>query len=154
MQLAKSLDLPCGLTLTNRHGKAAMTEQLAPTGDPNDELCRLYARFANGGVGLVITGNVMVHRDHREHPRNVVVDEKCAHDALVRWREAAGVVPVVVQLSHPGRQAMFVKSGEKPVAPSAVALQGLGPMFKAPRALDDAGIEDVIARFAYAAKRC
>ncbi len=65
-----------------------MTEQLAPGGDPNERLHRLYARFAAGGAGMLLTGNVMVHREHREHPRNVVVDDRSSTAELKRWADA------------------------------------------------------------------
>jgi 2,4-dienoyl-CoA reductase-like NADH-dependent reductase (Old Yellow Enzyme family) len=150
MKLASSsLMLPCGLVLANRLAKAAMTEQLAKNGDPGERLQRLYARFCSGGAGLVITGNVMIHRDHREHPRNVVLDDKASRGAVERWRSSSVGAPILVQLSHPGRQALFVR-GEA-VAPSPIATQA-GPVFKKPRALSEAEIDDVVARFAFAAK--
>jgi 2,4-dienoyl-CoA reductase-like NADH-dependent reductase (Old Yellow Enzyme family) len=152
MQLATPLTLPCGLVLPNRLAKASMTEQLCPDGDPGERLRRLYGRFASGGAGLVLTGNVMVHRDHREHPRNVVVDGRSSADALARWASAASGAPLVAQLSHPGRQALYAPRG--PVAPSAVAMEGLGPVFKRPRALTAVEIGEVVRCFADAAKAC
>lgn len=150
MHLAQPLTLACGLVLPNRLAKASMTEQLAPGGDPNERVRRLYARFAAGGAGLVLTGNVMVHRDHREHRRNVVVDESTDAAALRRWAIEAAGAPLVAQLSHPGRQALYAPNGS--VAPSAVALKGLGPVFKPPRALTVEEIGDVVRRFASASK--
>jgi 2,4-dienoyl-CoA reductase-like NADH-dependent reductase (Old Yellow Enzyme family) len=152
MHLAEPLALPCGLVLPNRIAKAAMTEQLAPDGDPGERLRRLYARFAAGGAGLLLTGNVMVHRDHREHPRNVVIDDRSSVADLARWAAAASGAPVVAQLSHPGRQALYAPRGA--VAPSAVALEGLGPVFKRPSALTAVEIGDVVRRFAAAAQAC
>lgn len=149
MHLARPLTLACGLVLPNRLAKASMTEQLAPTGDPDGRLRRLYARFAAGGAGLVLTGNVMIHRDHREHRRNVVVDERTDSAALRRWATEAGGAPLVAQLSHPGRQALYAPNGS--VAPSAVALN-LGPVFKPPRALAVEEIGDVVRRFASASR--
>ena len=150
MHLAAPLTLACGLVLPNRLAKAAMTEQLAVDGEPNERLDRLTARFAAGGAGLLITGNVMVHRDHREHPRNVVVDARTSRPALARWARTADGVPLVAQISHPGRQGLYAPRGT--VAPSAVAMQGVGPFFKTPRALTVDGIADVVRRFAATAK--
>jgi 2,4-dienoyl-CoA reductase-like NADH-dependent reductase (Old Yellow Enzyme family) len=150
MHLAAPLTLACGLVLPNRLGKAAMTEQLAVDGEPNERLRRLTARFADGGAGLLITGNVMVHRDHREHPRNVVVDERTSRPALALWARAAGDTPLVAQISHPGRQGLYAPRGS--VAPSAVAMRGVGPFFQTPRALSVDEIADVVRRFAYTAK--
>ena len=152
MHLAAPLALPCGLVLANRLAKASMTEQLAPDGDPGKRLRRLYARFAAGGAGLVLTGNVMIHRDHREHPRNVVLDERSSTADLAQWAAATVGAPLVAQLSHPGRQALYAPRGS--VAPSAVALEGLGPVFKRPRALTLGEIGEVVRRFADAARMC
>ncbi len=150
MHLAAPLTLACGLVLPNRLAKASMTEQLAPGGDPNERLRRLYSRFAAGGAGMVLTGNVMIHRDHREHPRNVVVDDRSSTAELKRWADEASGAPVVAQLSHPGRQALYAPRGS--VAPSAVPMKGLGPVFKAPKALTVEEIGDVVRRFASASK--
>lgn len=149
--LASTLTLPCGLVLPNRFAKASMTEQLATNGNPNAALEALYARFREGGAGLVLTGNVMVHRDHREHARNVVIDDATDAAGLARYAQACGPTGIV-QLSHPGRQALWTTKGVQPVSPSGVALEGLGPVFKAPRALAPHEIDEIIARFAAAAR--
>lgn len=128
-----------------------MTEQLASNGQPTAALERLYARFRDGGAGLVITGNAMIARKHREHPRNLVVDDETDAAALQRFAAACGP-HAVVQLSHPGRQALW--SREQPVSPSEVALEGLGPFFKRPRMLTTDDIEKLIERFADAARAC
>jgi 2,4-dienoyl-CoA reductase-like NADH-dependent reductase (Old Yellow Enzyme family) len=67
--LTDALRLPCGVVLPNRIAKAAMTECLADPGtnDPNVRHERLFQRWAQGGVGLMVTGNVMV--DRRYHRR-------------------------------------------------------------------------------------
>jgi len=147
--LSSPLTLPCGLVLPNRLAKAAMTEQLAVDGEPTERLERLYARFREGGAGLVLTGNAMVDRDHREHPRNVVID---AHTkGLERLARAAGPGGMA-QLSHPGRQALWTRG--QPVAPSAVKLRGMGAVFEEPRALGADEIVALVERFAEAAHLC
>jgi 2,4-dienoyl-CoA reductase-like NADH-dependent reductase (Old Yellow Enzyme family) len=152
LKLADPLPLACGLVLENRLAKAAMTEQLAKDATPGERHRRLYQRFARGGVGLSITGNVMVHRDQREHPRNVVIDDQTPREALQAWAEDARGCPLVAQLSHPGRQALYAKPG--PVSPSGIALQGLGPFFRPPRALAPEEIDEIVGRFANAARIC
>ena len=53
--------MPCGLVLPNRLGKAAMEESLAEPGQlPGARIEGLYRRWAQGGAGLLLTGNVMV----------------------------------------------------------------------------------------------
>lgn len=149
--LAAPLTLPCGLVLPNRFAKASMTEQLASNGNPNDALTTLYHRFREGGVGLLLTGNVMVHRDHREHARNVVIDDATDPAALAQFAKACGPCGIV-QLSHPGRQALWTPQGVQPVSPSGVALEGLGPVFQPPRTLEAHEIDDIVARFAAASR--
>ena len=72
--IADSLTLPCGAVLPNRLAKAAMTEGLAdPQGRATPELERLYGLWADGGSGLLISGNVQIDRDHLERPGNVII---------------------------------------------------------------------------------
>ena len=56
------LALRCGTTLRNRLCKVATSEHLgdARSNDATPLLTALYGRWAAGGWGLVITGNVMV----------------------------------------------------------------------------------------------
>lgn len=63
MSLFTTFTLPNGLQLPNRLAKAAMEENLANSDQaPSEQLIRLYGAWATGGVGLMITGNVMVDR--------------------------------------------------------------------------------------------
>ena len=148
--------LPCGLTLRNRLAKAAMTEQLAgPDGAPDARHRRLYRTWAEGGLGLSITGNVMVDARYPEHPQNVSLDGAYDAGAFRAWAEAAQAdgTACLVQLSHAGRQSP--KSvAPVPVGPSAMAVDLPGGQFGMPRALTGEEIEDVIARFVRAAQAC
>ena len=57
------LTLPNGAIVPNRLAKAAMEEAMADAGQmPGPRIIRLYQRWAEGGTGLLITGNVMVDR--------------------------------------------------------------------------------------------
>ena len=108
VELTDPLRLPCGLMLANRIAKAAMTECLADprTNEANARHERLYRRWAQGGVGLMMTGNVMVDRRYLERSTNVVLDAGTDRAALERWAQAAQStgVPTLVQVNHPGRQ--------------------------------------------------
>lgn len=151
--LATPLTLPNGSVIKNRLAKAAMSEQLAgPAGQPTAELARVYRRWAQGGLGLSITGNVMV--DHRSigEPLNVVVEDERDLEPLRRWAAAAKAdgTAALVQLNHPGRQTLAGLS-ELAVAPSAVQVD-LGPTFAKPRALTADEITELIARFAESAR--
>lgn len=152
--LADPLVLPSGLLLPNRLVKAAMTENLADArNQPTTAHERLYRRWAAGGSGLLVTGNLMVDRRFLERSRNIVADAHLDVARLAAVRRAATGVPVLAQLSHPGRQTNRFVSRE-PVAPSdggAVAMMGL---FRRPRALSAAEVDDVVRGFGAAAARC
>jgi 2,4-dienoyl-CoA reductase-like NADH-dependent reductase (Old Yellow Enzyme family) len=150
MLLRSPLRLRSGLVLENRVVKASMSEGLADgAGTPDARLERLYGRWAQGGVGLQLTGNVMVDARWLERPRNVVVEDGRAAAALSRWASAGrvGGAKMIAQISHPGRQTnRFVSSS--PLAPSdgpAVRLMG---SFAPPRAMTGAEVLEAIQRFA------
>ncbi len=151
--LATPLALPNGTTIKNRLAKAAMSEQLgSPAHGPTPELERLYSRWAEGGVGLNITGNVMIDRRSIGEPMNVVIEDERDLPGLRRWAAAAREdgAKALVQLNHPGRQTLRGLS-ELAVAPSAVPVE-LGPAFAQPRALTAEEIAEIIARFASSAR--
>jgi len=149
--LGRPLQLPRGPVVRNRFFKSAMSEVLAtPDGAPNGRLARLYGTWADGGVGLQVTGNVMV--DHRAlgEPGNVIVEDERHLEALATWAGAgkAEGARIWMQLNHPGKQSPKALSRE-PVAPSAVPLgPGLSRFFGTPRALLGDEIEDIVGRFA------
>ncbi len=156
MIIADPFALRTGLTFKNRVAKAAMTEGLAARdGIPNDDHVRLYQRWAAGGSGLLITGNVQIDRQHLERPGNVIVDGSLTPDAAAAWARWAAAatengVAAWVQVSHAGRQTQ-VNVNKTPKAPSAVQLQLPGGMFGVPEPLTEAEIVDLIARFAHVA---
>ncbi|HET6831769.1 MAG TPA: tRNA-dihydrouridine synthase [Solirubrobacterales bacterium] len=152
-QLTDPLELPCGLVLANRLGRAAMTEALSDRrNDPTRRHDRLYGSNANGGAGLVLTGNVMIDRRHLERARNIVVDAATDAAALRRCAASAAAAPTLVQLSHPGRQVnRYVQP--HPVSPSGGPGLKLAGAFAAPRALSRPEIDEVRARFVDAATR-
>ena len=157
--IADPISLPCGVRLKNRLVKAAMTEGLGDeTNRATPRLETLYRRWAAGGAGLLLTGNVQVDRRYLERPGNVAIDgpqDAAAMRALEAFAGAAKGTgaEIVVQLSHAGRQTPIYVN-KSPVAPSAVALGLPGGQFGAPRALAADEIEDVIDRFAHAASVC
>ncbi|MFD6223554.1 nitroreductase family deazaflavin-dependent oxidoreductase [Nocardia asteroides] len=151
--LSEPLALPCGQVLPNRLMKAALSEGLGTSeGAPDERLDRLYRRWSAGGFGLVVTGNVMVHRDHLGEPGNVVIDDERHLDDLTRWARTAktGGAKLWMQINHPGRQANPLATRTQPVAPSAIGL-GL-PGIPAPRALTDDEVVDIVGRFATTAR--
>ena len=144
--------LPCGITLPNRLAKAAMEENMADAGQiPGAVLLRLYKRWAAGGTGLLITGNVMVDGRAMTGPGGVVLDKHSDIAPFEAWARAAkqNNTRVVMQLNHPGRQVYAAMGGDV-LSPSDVALD-LGKhshLFSKPRAMTLQDIEQLIQRFA------
>jgi 2,4-dienoyl-CoA reductase-like NADH-dependent reductase (Old Yellow Enzyme family) len=153
--LASTLELPCGASLPNRVAKAATSEALADrrTGAPTSRLSNLYARWGRGGAGLLITGNVVVAREGRTEPGNVIIVDDRDRDALAHWAAAAksNGAKVWMQINHSGRQAAR-RITSQPVAPSVVPMKGFGGLFGVPRELTDAEILELVERFATAAR--
>lgn len=155
--IADSLVLPCGAVLPNRLAKAAMTEGLAdPQGRATPELARLYGLWADGGSGLLITGNVQIDRDHLERPGNVIIEGPQDEAALAGLRAMASAGTragghIWMQISHAGRQTQ-VTVNPHPKAPSAVAVGLPGKQFGLPEALTEPEIQDLIERFGQAAE--
>src|SRR5688572_32653816 len=124
--LASTLELPCGATLPNRVAKAATSEALADrrTGAPTSRLSNLYARWGRGGAGLLITGNVVIAREGRTEPGNVIIVDDRDREAHAHWAAAAqsNGAKVCMQINHSGRQAAR-RITSLPVAPSVVPMK-------------------------------
>ncbi len=151
--IGTAFTLPSGLVVSNRIAKAAMSEALATSdGAPSPELIRLYETWGNSGAGILITGNVILAREGRTEPRNVVLEDARHLPELTAWARAAQAhgAKLFMQINHAGRQV--AKSiARVPVGPSAVPMKGFGGLFATPRALEVEEIEALIARFANAA---
>lgn len=150
--LFSPLTLPNGSTLPNRLAKAAMEENLAQSGQlPGPAMHRLYRRWAEGGTGLLITGNVMVDSRALTGPATIALEAGTPLAPFTAWAQAAhdGGAQIWMQISHPGRQVM-ANMGGVAWAPSAVALD-LGKhskLFAQPQAMSAADIAQVVQRFA------
>lgn len=154
--LGSPLTLPCGISVPNRIGKAPLSEQLGDRhNSPTDDLIRLFKQWAQGGSGLLITGNIMVDRRSVGEPRNVVIEDARDHDKLAEWAAAAksAGAPAIAQINHPGRQAL-AGVATRFVAPSAVRVKIPGAPFPTPKALTHDEVLEIIDRFALASKVC
>jgi 2,4-dienoyl-CoA reductase-like NADH-dependent reductase (Old Yellow Enzyme family) len=156
MNVFDSLILPNGSSIKNRIAKAAMVENMADAQHaPSEDLMRLYKAWADGGAGLLITGNVMVDGRAMTGPGGVVLQDDQQLAKFKRWAQVgrSGGAQFWLQINHPGRQ-MQANLGQKTWAPSAVALN-LGNMskrFATPHAMTPSVIQDVIQRFARTAR--
>ena len=147
--IEQSLTLPCGHVLANRLCKSAMTEGLAsPTGQATEAHRRLYARWADGGAAMHLSGNIMIDRRYLERAGNVVVEDDTGIRELEAWADSvhAHGSQLWAQISHPGRQCPRLVA-RTPLAPSDVQLSMAGNFGK-PRAMTEPDIQNVVVRFA------
>jgi 2,4-dienoyl-CoA reductase-like NADH-dependent reductase (Old Yellow Enzyme family) len=157
--IQSTLTLPCGITFKNRLAKAAMTEGLADSdGVPTAGLARLYQGWADGGCGLLLTGNVIIEPNHLERPGNVILSGILTPEATAKFKAwtaagSANGTHLWAQLSHGGRQTQKLVN-PTPDAPSAVKLGLPGGQFGEPKAMSEAQIEAAIMAFADAAAQC
>ena len=146
------LTLPNNAVISNRIAKAAMEENMADSNQlPGENLRRLYASWADGGVGLILSGNVMIDPTALTGPGGVVLDERQPIAPFKAWARAAmkDGGQAWLQINHPGRQ-VFAAMGQQAVAPSAIGvdLGAYSHLFPVPRALNEAEIAAIVARFA------
>ena len=153
--------LPCGAQLPNRLAKAAMEENMSDEGQiPGPAMLRLYKRWAEGGTGLLITGNVMVDGRALTGPGGIVLEKNTDIAPFEAWAQAAKQsnsqhqTQVWMQINHPGRQVYAAMGGDV-LSPSSVPLD-LGKhshLFGKPRAMTHKEIDQLVQRFADTAKK-
>lgn len=152
--IAQAFTLPNKTTIKNRLLKSAMSEGLGyKNGAPKPELSTLYGIWADGGIGISVTGNVMVDKRALGEPGNVYIENEGNLEALKKWAKAAtkNDTHCWVQLNHPGKQSPKGLNKEN-VAPSAIPFRkDLQPFFATPRELTHEEILDIIQRFGTAA---
>ena len=160
-KLFTALKLPNGSSIPNRICKAAMEENMAESGQlPGKALVNLYQQWADGGVGLILTGNVMVAPDAMTGPGGVYLGADTFTDPNAKvkfqtWAKAgkSGGAKLYMQISHPGRQ-VYATQGTEPVSASATRVKMDGPaakMFGEARALSSDEVRGMIDRFANSA---
>lgn len=150
-------------TAKNRVMKSAMSERLATfsshdprkRGQPTEELIRLYETWATGEIGIIVTGNIQVKKDHLEATGNAIIDRELSdyledYRALARAAKACGSL-VLGQLSHPGRQVPITIQSSPESASDIEHPSVAGVLFARPTPLTREEIGDVVQRFAYAA---
>lgn len=151
--LSQPLKLPCGAVLTNRLAKASMTEGLGDSlNRATDRHVRAYRRWAQGGAGLLLTGNVQVDRTHLDRAGNIAIDDNGGMESL-RAMARAGTSAgnhLWMQINHPGRQTP-ASINPRPLAPSAIPVAAVEQGCGSPVAMTEAQILDVVRRFAHVA---
>lgn len=146
--LFQSFTFAHGKTAKNRFFKSAMEEQLAKRNQPTEQLVRLYDTWAKGGAGILVTGNVMVAENGKGSINDVVLSDERSLPMLQQWANAGtqNDTLLIMQINHAGKQSPKVINAI-PVAPSAVALQGMDGFINPPRELTENEIDDLIDQF-------
>ena len=152
-----SFTLPCGQVIKNRICKAAMTERIAKGNNlAHQGHINLYQKWAEGNIGILLTGNVMIDRNNMEGPANVVIDAQNYMDHIDELKNWSSVgtqnnTQLWMQISHAGRQTPG-EINSSPSAPSDVQLKIPGRSYGVPKPMSEEEILDVIDRFVFTAK--
>ena len=152
-----SFALPCGQVIKNRICKAAMTERIAKGNNlAHQGHINLYQKWAEGNIGILLTGNVMIDRNNMEGPANVVIDAQNYLDHIDELKNWSSVgtqnnTQLWMQISHAGRQTPG-EINSSPSAPSDVQLKIPGRSYGVPKPMSEEEILDVIDRFVFTAK--
>lgn len=149
--------LPNGIELRNRLAKAAMSEALGTYDNHvTPKLVELYRRWAQSGIGLLFTGNVMIDRRALGEPGNIVIEDESDLPLLKQWASTATEegASLWVQLNHPGKQSPKGLNKQN-LSPSAIPFrQDMAAFFDTPREATSAEIDDIIQRFGRSAAIC
>jgi 2,4-dienoyl-CoA reductase-like NADH-dependent reductase (Old Yellow Enzyme family) len=159
MKISEKLELPCGAVIKNRFLKSAMTEGLASENAcANQSHVNLYDRWAKGGSGILVTGNVQVDHRYIERPGNVVIEGEQTNEqisSLANWAKSGTQqnTHLWMQISHAGRQTPYTIN-KSSVAPSPKRLSKLLGIlkFSEPNELKHSEILDIIDRFVHTAE--
>ncbi|UGS89016.1 NADH:flavin oxidoreductase/NADH oxidase family protein (plasmid) [Ralstonia wenshanensis] len=155
--LNQPLRLPNGSIVRNRLAKSSMSETLGTYDNhATPKLAELYRRWAASGLGLLLTGNVMIDRRALGEPGNVVIEDETDLLILQQWARAATDqgAAVWVQLNHPGKQSPKGLNASN-LSPSAIPFrEDMAAFFETPREATTTEIDDIIRRFGRSAAIC
>lgn len=155
--LNQPLHLPNGSVLRNRLAKSSMSETLGTYDNhATPRLVELYRRWATSGIGLLLTGNVMIDRRALGEPGNVVIEDESDLLILQQWARAATDqgASLWVQLNHPGKQSPKGLNASN-LSPSAIPFrEDMAAFFETPREATTAEIHEIIQRFGRSAAIC
>ena len=126
--LGEALRLPCGATIKNRIAKSPMSDSLGDgEGGPTKAQINLYEKWARGGAGLSVVGEVQCDPRFPEKPGNLALTAK-TEDKLPQLRRLCARAAVNgallwAQIGHAG--ALSYAPVSRPKGPSALRLPGL-----------------------------
>ncbi len=140
--------------LKNRLVRSATYEKRADIdGFVTDSIIEFYCDLAKGGVGLIITGNVLVHVSGISVPNMLCIHNDYYIKKLKLLTDSVHNYggKIFIQLVHGGRQCFpSLLGGQSPIAPSAV----YDPSTKiTPREMSNEEILEIIDAFVSAARR-
>lgn len=122
-----------------------------------EKLNNLKPELADGGAGLICTGNIPIHRDNLENYNNAVLDINNPWDPVEAFRPAVQATKsrgaiFLPQLQYPGRQVPeFLNANPK--SASDVQLQPcLNKEYGRPAPLTKDEIKDLVRRYVWAAE--
>lgn len=142
------------LALKNRIVRSATYEKRADVdGFVTDAVIELYEDLVEGGTGLIITGNVLVHTSGRSVPQMLCIHNDFYIEKLKQLADTVHSLDgkIVMQLVHGGRQCYpALLGGQQPVAPSEVYDPSTNVT---PRAMNNEEIWETIEAFGDAARR-
>ncbi|MDR1422302.1 MAG: NAD(P)/FAD-dependent oxidoreductase [Coriobacteriales bacterium] len=144
------------MTVRNRIAMTAMGNHMAlPGGEVSDIDVAFYAARAAGGVGLVILECLTIdYATGKGNFGQMSADDDRFIPGLRRLADAVHAHGSVVaaQIYHPGRQGIAELNGvESMIAPSEVECQAV---HQPVHAMSKVEIDEVVAKFAAAARRC
>lgn len=150
------------MEIRNRLVMAPMSLNLCRDGFVTDRMIRFFEERARGGVGLIVIGDGIVESPVGNNVKeSTVVDNDRYIPMLRKLTDAvkARGARIALQLSHSGRRGgrvnrsgyLDVTGGKIPVAPSSIPHPV--PGYVVPRELTQEEIEEIVGRFAAAARR-
>lgn len=136
------------ITVPNRFMRSATWEGLADhDGRPTDDLFAMLRKLADGGVGLIVTGECYCSKKSQNVPN---MSGMCTAEQARMWRLGVKKIQeknskVIFQITHGGRTAdPRVNGGFEPMVPTAFE--------KNEREMTNAEIEETIQEFCDAAE--
>ncbi|EGG10388.1 uncharacterized protein MELLADRAFT_33909 [Melampsora larici-populina 98AG31] len=145
--------------------KSAMTERLCTysetdlgeRGKPTPEYLRLYKLWGEGQIGIIVLGNIPIHRENLEAKGNAIIDKDSPWDPVEAFKPVIAAAKahgslVIGQLTHGGRQTA-TEVNPNPVSSSeSKCPDNFGMTFSKARALTVEEIKDLVDRWAFGAE--
>ncbi|KAA1088436.1 hypothetical protein PGTUg99_027830 [Puccinia graminis f. sp. tritici] len=163
--LSQPLHFQGGLTAPNRTMKSALTERLCSydqldldaRGKPTQEYEELYKVWSQGKIGIIVLGNIPIHREYLEAMGNAIIDKDSPWDPVEAFKPAIATAKthgslVIGQLTHAGRQTPLDVNPNPVSASESQSPPCFGMSFGKARALSLDEVHDVVERFAYGAE--